>query len=191
MDSTNCSSGWATDRIFQQSAPLCSTPMAAFWVSTMFLVLLRLHGSLTRYFQSKRRIRDIGYDRRRRNISLFRSFVSFSAVLLYFLLFLLTGIGIANFNNGVSFALVSIAFFPFFIDYSLSLIRLVRLGKKVTNLAIEVDERNILEKFEFFGIVLFSIQIASVAISSLVLIFLSTLYPEQELLSGKIGFAFK
>ena len=190
MNTENCSFGWATDNVFQSTPTLdCSSSIIAYYVVCMALFFLRFLSFLRRYYNWKRQTSSKERSKAKYSIS---SLISFATTFLFLLLILLPGLNIANVENGISFALFSLAFIPFVFDLSLSLFRLVRLGKKIIPLMIEdVDQLNHLQQFEKVGTLLFSLQTFSALASSVLLVILGPTLPEYDHVFARIGFAFK
>lgn len=190
MNSKNCSFGWATDNIFQRTPTLdCSSNLIAFWTVTSFLSFIRLLSAIRRYYTWKTQTPSKERPKTRFPYS---SIISFSDTLFFLLCCILSGLDIINVYNGFSFAFISLVFIPFVFDLSISLLRLVRLGKKIIPLVAEdVDELNELQKFEKIGSVLFLIQTFSALTSSVLLMIISPIFPEHDLVLAQIGFGLK
>ena len=193
MDTTGCSSGWATDVAFQRiDLGSCNSSLIAYWIVTMTICLAKFICSVKRtatWFERKHS----GQNRGRWPIP---PAVSIFASVAYFVLFTLTGLNIVNVFNGVTFSLFSLCFISISFDYLMMLLKLVRLGQKIIPMSLrqaEGDHQHLpsLEKFNMVGLGLLFLQFFSMISSSLVLIVLSPIFPEQDTLFGSIGFSLK
>jgi len=104
----------------------------------------------------------------------------------------LIGFNLASYRNGVSFVLLSIGFLPFAHAYSIGLVRLVNLGEKIlpkSSRNAETIKR--VTGFDGPGKLLFAIQVVSLVVSTVVLIVLSPILVEYEMVLSHVGFGTK
>jgi len=191
MDTTGCPPGLATDRVFLKDTPvgLCNVELALYWGISFTVCALRLIAFLGKV---RNYVAVVGFRIRSRRI--LTVLVSLGSTVSYFLLASLIGVNVVNADNGWSFSLYSIGYFAFIIDFTMMLFKIVRLGRRVIALPKEQlgqTEDDYLAKFTKRGIVLAFLQIVMAIVSSIVLIIMSPIYPDKELVLGTIGFATK
>jgi hypothetical protein len=189
MDITGCPPGFATDRAFLRNQPtLCDVDLNVFWSTTMFICIIR---TIAFFLKSHAYLQMNGCKiHYRRIVSVV---VSLWSVIAYFLSSILAGLSIANAANGGTFALYSLTYLPFIIDFTMMLFKIVRLGKGVIALPKSQDMGNTdyLSKFTGVMTAMVSLQIALAMVSTIMLIILSPVYPDQDIVFGIIGFASK
>jgi hypothetical protein len=196
MDPTGCPPYLATDSIFQRTSPVCGSSLIAYWVVTMLIAIIRSIGAYHRVkiWLKRRRIVDQRKKRLQTNQILGLPIPQVSSVfasIVYYIMFILPGLNIANVYNGIPFSLFSLAFLPAMMDFVLMLLKLVRLGKKIIPLSLQGDELAHLEKFDSLGMFMLFLQAFSLTGSSLVLIILSPVMPQHDYILGTCGWAFK
>jgi hypothetical protein len=189
MDVTGCPEGFATDKVFiANPVVLCDVNLAVFWSMVMLVCFIRLMAFAlkTHSYVKVNGCRFV----KRRSISMF---VSVWSVLSYFLSSILVGVNVGNAANGWSFAFYSFTYLSFIVDFTMMLFKIVRLGKGVIALPKNQDMGNTdhLSKFTGIMMIIVFLQIALAVVSSITLIILSPIYPEQEYVFGTIGFASK
>ena len=191
MDSEGCPDGFASDRVFQKTpAILCATNLTVFWCISLMICLARLIAFLTKlrhYFYAPSLLKS-----RRR--SQFTLLVSLNSVSCYFLLTVLASLNLANAANGWSFALYSITYLSLITDLTMMLFKIVRLGKGVINLPQKemlLGEVDYLSRFTTIGVLMAMVQILMALVSTVTLIILSPIMPQNDFLLGVIGFSSK
>ena len=189
MDPTGCPEGFASDRVFL-IVPLevCGTSLAVFWSVTMLVSTLRFAAFLAKLSHS---FKYSNPKSRRRK--LFSLAVSALSVFCYYLLAILLALNIANAENGWSFTLYSLGYLPFIIDFTMMLFKIVRLGKGVISLPKRdmMGEVDYLTRFTTIGIFMAGTQMVMAFVSTLTLIFLSPVIPNNNQILGTIGFVSK
>lgn len=191
MDTTLCPPGMATDRAFLRDVPVgtCNVSATAFWGIVMSIAVVR---TIAFFGKVRNYVAAVGLTFKSRRI--FSVLVSLASAVSYIVLGILLGLNVVNADNGWSFSLYSIGYFPFIVDFTMMLFKIVRLGRRI--IALPRDQMtnvdtDYLSKFTKKGMVLAFLQIVMACVSSVVLIILSPIMPERELLLGTIGFASK
>lgn len=195
MNTTNCSAGFATDNLFQhgQTEP-CATSLVTYWITTSLFVFFSLAAALKKFSlwitrTRKKQASATKPVKFRHRFPIFPLLSIFTAV-SKLICVILAGLNVINVNNGFSFSLFSINFFAFMIEVTLSLLKVVSLGEKVSPL-FESDNLQYLRRFEAIGLAVFIFQSLAAFFSSIVLIFITPIFPDYYLILGKLGFALK
>jgi hypothetical protein len=191
MNVTGCSVGYATDEMFRSNdAGACDVPLVAYYMYTLFIVCIK--------FVTAGRMSQNWLRRWRREPASKRSrMIPFAPVNMFFFAFVnlaiavLGGLNLINFKNGLALMLYSVAFFPFAFAYTYGLIKLVGLGEKIIPKSHRQYADKTLASFDRFGKTLLVTQVVSFGISSLVLIIIGPILPEQEQLFLEMGFGLK
>ena len=200
MNVTGCLDGFATDVAFQRiAAGTCNVNLRVFWALAMFICFLRLLACCQKFrrtlqyneYHQLKQNKDVALarTRRRSTISLISSSCS---TITYFLLGFLIGFNVANVQNGISFSLYSMGYLPFLTDFTMMLLKIVRLGRGAIALPREeLGEAQYLSQFNRYGSILLFLQSFAAAFSCICLIILSPILPASDALLGKLGFASK
>jgi len=187
MNRTGCPADLATDGAFQAATVgACDTNIIGFYVYTLLFVAGLKFVSALKQFSNwmsrpthKRKI-----PRGPLNSLMFCTVLIILAVLV--------GENIVNYKNGFSFSLFSVGFMNFVWSYSVGLKRLVSLGEKIIPKSSRgTSASSQLANFDGLGKVLFTIQTISAVVSSVVLIVLSPIFTQNELVVSRIGFGSK
>jgi hypothetical protein len=175
MDARFCIPGWATDTTYEKNnIGDCGTSIIAFWIVSMTICIVRLICALKRGRTWNERWK-AGLQHGRWPLA---PIVSFLISILYANMFLMIGLNILNAWNGFSFTLLGLAFFLVSLDYIMSLLKLVRLGKKIIPMSVG-DRGNHLNKFNKMGTVLFITQISTMLVGTIIFVIFCPLFPEE------------
>jgi hypothetical protein len=196
MNTTDCPEGYASDQMFQANTPSsCETPLAAYYVYTLFIVITKVFTALKILQNWIRKKRSIAPSRNAKKMSSI-PYVAINAIIFVvvnLVIAILGGLNIINFHNGLTLMLFSIAFLPFAWAYTNGLLKLVNLGEKIipkSHQQFATDYLN-LATFDSVGKALLVFQVASLLTSSGVLIVLGPILPQHEQVFLQVGFAFK
>jgi hypothetical protein len=189
MNCTGCpNKDFCTDGAFRESLPLeCDTSLPGYYAYTFGIVGLKLIGLGKQVANWRYRHKGL----RKFPLGPFNTSIY---IILLIIQNILIGENLVNFRTGTSFILYSIMFLFFAWIYSYGLIYLVNLGRKIfgkkhqEELSKSADR---LAKFDIFGRGMLFFQMFSLFASTLVLVVLSPILVDAELVLSRLGFGFK
>ena len=196
MNTTGCPEGYASDQMFQGTAPeSCETPLAAYYSYTLFIVVTKFLTAgkiMSNWIHRKREAKNPKTAKKLGSVP----YVAINAtffVIINFIIAILGGLNLINFHNGLTLMLFSVAFLPFAWAYTNGLLKLVHLGERIIPRSHQHLAENYLQlaTFDNLGKSLLVFQVASLVTSSAVLIILGPIMPQHEQIFLQVGFAFK
>lgn len=186
MNRENCSDGFATDRVFERT-PLgsCDTPLVPVYAVTVLILVLRSVAAAKKWWNY--------YQRKLQRVktSSLGPVLATCLATSYACVAILFTVDVINVDNGFSFAAYSLGYLFFAAIYSLSLLRMVRLGTKIITAAKELGNDKSLEHFDCSGYFLLTLAATALFLMSIVLIFIGPIFPEHSVLLGQIGWSSK
>jgi hypothetical protein len=158
-----------------------------YWTCTLTMCAMRLAAFFKKLDNHVRRVQEGG--QRKTPIGLATHAY---AVIMYFILAITLGTNAANVDNGISFSLYSLGYISFIVNYSVLLVRTVRLGQRLIPKAfLHRTELNFLSKFNKPGMFLIIIQSIAAFISCIALGVVCPLLPSDDIVLGVVGFSTK
>ena len=187
MNRQNCSHLFATDQLFQRTPTgTCDSSIIVFAALYPVLLIIRLTAAISRCqrFYSRRK------GGKTQKNSPILPLLSLVYVLTKIVFFLLVIQNVVNVFDGWTFSIFSLVFLFFAATYFLELLRIVRLGTRIGSYNDSISNHS-LEAFDRIGLLLVILSVTSAIAISVLLVILSPIFPEHDILFGVIGFASK